>query len=320
MKIAMTGRMTRWTILICVLLAATLLAGCGGRAGEPPSAAGGNLKITDDQGKTVELKAPAKRIVSLYPAHTENLMALGLEQEIIGVSATETDPAVAGKKPAFDYRADPERVLAAEPDLVLIRPFIRKSHPDFVKTLENAKIPVVALYPEKFSDFDAYIEKLARLTGKEAAAREKLAEFHRRLDALTVKTEAVTNKKRVYFEATATEYRTVSPDSLPAMLLKRAGGINAAADAAPLQAGSSIAAYGTERLLLKGADIDVYLAQKGPMNPGVTPELIRARPGFDQIKAVREGQVFLVDEKLVSTPSFRLADGAEALARMLYPE
>ena len=69
------------------------------------------------------------------------------------------------RKPIYDYNADPENVIAAEPDLVLIRPFINRKSPDFVAALENAGLTVVSLYPESFEEFDGYIEKLAMLTG-----------------------------------------------------------------------------------------------------------------------------------------------------------
>ncbi len=304
--------------LVAIILLAVALAGCG--ASKPAAGtADGSIKITDDLNQTIVLKTPAKRIISLYSAHTENLLALGLEAEIIGVSPAETEPA-AKSKPVFDYRADPEKVLAAQPDLVIIRPFIKQSHPDFVKTLEQANIKVVCLYPEKFEEFDSYVKKLAILTGREQQAADKLAAFHTKLKEVAERTATAQAKKRVYFEATATEYRTITPDSMPGTVLKLAGGINIAADAQPLKAASSIAAYGSERLLMKAEDIDIFLAQRGSMNPGITPDNIKQRPGFDKIKAVREGKVYIVDEKLVSSPTFHLADGVEQLAKMVYPE
>ncbi|SCM82717.1 ABC-type Fe3+-hydroxamate transport system, periplasmic component [uncultured Sporomusa sp.] len=303
---------------VAIVLLAVALAGCGS-AKPAAGSVDGNIKITDDFNQTIVLKTPAKRIISLYSAHTENLLALGLDAEIIGVSPAESAQA-AKDKPVFDYRADPEKVLAAQPDVVIIRPFIKQSHPDFVKTLEQANIKVVCLYPERFEEFDSYIKKLAVLTGREQQAGEQLAAFHARLNAVAEHTAKAQVKKRVYFEATTTEYRTITPDSMPGRVLQLAGGVNMAADAQPLKTSGSIAAYGSERLLMKAEEIDVFLAQRGPMNPGVTPEAIKQRPGFDKIKAVREGQVYIVDEKLVSTPSFRLADGVEQLARLLYPE
>lgn len=304
--------------IVALLLLLIVLAGCG--TVKPTAATNdGTIKITDDLNQTIILKQPAKRIISLYSAHTENLLALGLEAEIIGVSPAESDP-VAKTKPVFDYRADPEKVLAAQPDLVIIRPFIKQSHPDFVKTLEQANIKVVCLYPEKFEEFDSYIKKLAILTGKEQQADEKLAAFHVKLNQVAEHTAQAQNKKQVYFEATTTEYRTITPDSMPGTVLKLAGGLNVAADAKPLKTASSIAAYGSERLLMKAEEIDIFLSQRGPMNPGITPDSIKQRPGFDKIKAVREGKVYIVDEGYVSSPTFRLAEGVEQLAKLIYPE
>ncbi|BBB91009.1 MAG TPA: ABC transporter substrate-binding protein [Methylomusa anaerophila] len=309
-----------WLLLAAVLCCGLIVGGCGAANKTAGVAETGGIKIVDDLGKTIVLKEPAKRIISLYSAHTENLFALGLDQEIIGVSTTESYPPAALKKPVFDYRADPEKVLAAQPDLVIIRPFIVQSHPDFVKTLENANIKVVCLYPEKFDQFDEYIKKLAMLTGKEQEAAARLQAFHQKLDDITAITKRAAAQKKVYFESTATEYRTITNDSMTAVLLKLAGGINVAADATMIKEGSSIATYGVERLLMKADEIDVYLAQRGPMNAGISVENIVKRPGFDKIKAVREGQVYIIEESLVSSPTFRLAAGAEELATKIYPE
>ncbi|HWR43426.1 ABC transporter substrate-binding protein [Sporomusa sp.] len=310
----------RTKLLSVVGLVILMLAfvGCGASKQAVGPAEGG-IKVVDDLNQTIVLKQPAKRIISLYSAHTENLIALGLEAEIIGVSPAESDPAAKNKQ-VFDYRADPEKVLAAQPDLVIIRPFIKQSYPDFVKTLEQANIKVVCLYPEKFEEFDGYIKKLAVLTGREQQAADQLAAFHGKLKAVADRTAKAPIKNRVYFESTATEYRTITPDSMPGIVLKLAGGVNAAADAQALKTASSIAAYGSERLLMKAEEIDVFLAQRGPMNPGITQDSIKQRPGFDKIKAVRQGKVYIVDEKLVSSPTFRLAEGIEQLAKMIYPE
>jgi iron complex transport system substrate-binding protein len=53
---------------------------------------------------------------------------------------------------------------------------------------------------------------------------------------------------------------------------------------------------------------------------GETPEKVAARPGWDALAAVRNGQVFAFDDNLVSRPGPRLVDGLEALAKLLHPE
>ena len=75
-------------------------------------------------GRRLSVAQPFTRIISLYAAHTENLFALGLDGGIIGVSRSETFPPRAKERPVFSYREDPERLLAARPDLVLTRPMI----------------------------------------------------------------------------------------------------------------------------------------------------------------------------------------------------
>ena len=122
------------------------------------------IQFKDDSEKMVQMDTPAKKIISLYSAHTENLFALGLDDEIIGIGKSDAYPAAVMNKERFDYRADPEKIIAVEPDLVLIRPFIKKSNPEFVEALENAGVNVVSLYPDKFEEFADYIKKLALLT------------------------------------------------------------------------------------------------------------------------------------------------------------
>lgn len=308
------------TVLLAVLvILAAGLMGCSKAVKTDDDHTVSGIKIVDDLGKEIVLQEPARRIISLYSAHTENLFALGLDEEIIGVSTREAYPPEALEKPAFDYRSDPEKVLAQHPDLVLIRPFIKRSSPDFVQALENAGVTVACLYPEKFEQFDDYIRKLAVLTGKEKEAEKKLREFHRRLDEIHNQTKDIKNKKKVFFESTERNYRTITPDSTPAKILRIAGGINVAEDAKPIRKGSSIAPYGAERILAKAGEIDVYIVQQGAMN-SATPSSIKKRPGFRTIKAVKEDQVYVIDEKLVSSPTFRLTEGAAKLVEMLYPE
>jgi iron complex transport system substrate-binding protein len=274
----------------------------------------------DDCGRKVYIRQPATRIISLYSAHTENLYSLGLEREIIGVGRADKYPPEVKRKPVFDYRSDPEKVIAADPDLVLIRPFIEKSSPNFVDALIQTGIYVVCLYPEKFEDFDSYIRRLAQLTGKEKRAEELLNSFHRRIDEVAERTAEFVPKTAVFFEATENDYRTVTTDSMASRAISYAGGMNIASDAAALHEGTSIASYGTERLLEKAEEIDVYVAQQGRMNPSAEPDAIAKRPGFHVIKAVREGRVYVIDQKIVSSPTFRFAQGVEELARMFYPE
>ncbi len=307
-------------LLVFVICIAIILPGCTGEETINQEKTSTGIHFTDDLGHEINMDKPAERIISLYSAHTENLFALGLDREIIGVGKSEAYPPRVVEKDVYDYGSDPEKVIAANPDLVLIRPFIKNSSPAFVEALEKAGINVVCLYPESYEEFVPYIEKLALLSGREEKAKELLDEFKGDIERISQITGSIEPKVRVYFESTETQYRTVTPDSIAAHAVEYAGGINIASDAKAVREGSSIASYGIERILEKAGDIDVYVAQRGAMNSGGTPHGIQTRPGFYAIKAVKEGRIYNIDEKLVSSPTFRFSKGVKELARMFYPE
>ncbi len=285
-----------------------------GSVGSSAFAAG----FADDMGRRITIKKPFKRIISLYAGHTENLFTLGLSSEIIGVSMNETYPDEALTKQVFSYKDDLEKFLAAKPDLVLVRPMIDRGYARLLTSLEKAGITVVSLQPGTLEEVFIYWMKLGTLTGKEAQAEQLILYFKESVEEIRGKVKRVSPKKKVYFEAIHGRMKTFSPGSMAIFALETAGGINIAKDAQPVRE-TNIAAYGKERILSHALDIDVFIAQSGPMN-FVTIEMIRNEPGFSAIKAVQNNQIYLVDERLVSRPTFRLLEGIKVISRILYPD
>jgi len=222
-------------------------------------------------------------------------------------------------KPMFSYREDPEKFIAARPDLVLVRPMIERSYPEFINKLRQVGITVVSLQPTGNDDIFSYWRTLGILTGREQQAEQMTAVFSARLADVRNRVQQIPleNRPRVYFEAIHSKMKTFAPDSIAAYVLEQAGGVNLAADAEQVRE-TNIAAYGKERLLSRGADIDIYLAQQGRMNP-VEVDTIRSEPGFQAIKAIREGKILLVAEALVSRPTLRIIDGIEQLHAAFFP-
>jgi iron complex transport system substrate-binding protein len=296
----------RIKILVClpclILLFATLAAAAS---------------IVDSEKRTLVFAQPFKRIVSLYPAHTTNLLELGLKKEIIAIGPSDTQ--LPGR-PVVQFQDDPERILALKPDLVLIRPMISRGYPNLVRILEKNNVRVVSLQPTDASELFAYWEALGKLTGRERQAKAMIETFGKRLAAITapLKTIPQEKRKRVYFEAIHKQMKTFAPTSMAMFVLESAGGINIAADAERMRE-TNIAAYGKERILAKAEQIDLYLAQSGRMNPVSVDDIVK-EPGFAVIKAVRDNQVFLVDEEMVSRPTLGLLDGIGFVRSLLYPD
>jgi len=278
----------------------------------------GHNMIVDQAGRKLTVYKPFERIISLYGAHTENLFNLGLDNEIIGVSRHETYPPQALQKPVFSYREDPEKFLAVRPDLVIIRPMIDRGYPQFVSMLEKNDIMIISLQPGNVEDMYIYWQILGLLSGKQQRAMKMISQFKAAVSDFKSLTDAKTTKKRVYFEAIHSKMKTFTPDSMAVFALETAGGINIATDAKPVR-NTNIAYYGKERILSHGREIDVYLAQSGAMNKP-TMKLIMNEPGFKTIKAVAEGEIYFIDEHIVSRPTMRLLDGIYNIGKILYPE
>ncbi len=277
-------------------------------------------KFFDSAGRSVEVAKPFARIISLYPAHTENLFFLGLDEEIVGVSRSDDyPPGVTGKK-RYSTHDGPEKFLAANPDLLLARPMIDRGYAPLMERLEQFGVTVVSLQPSNVEQMFEYWRILGILTGKSESAEKMIQTFRERLEKIRSMVSPIDRDKRkkVYFEAIHSKMKTFSPNAMPIFALEEAGGINLARHADSVR-NTNIAYFGKERILSLANEIDVYLAQRGTMN-NPTVETIRDEPGFSVIKAVREGNIRLVDEKLVSRPTMRLIEGITEIGRILHPE
>ena len=275
------------------------------------------VTITDSEGKVLVFPKPFQRIISLYPAHTTNLIDLGLNKEIVACGASDSQ---LPDRPRVQFQDDPERLLALKPDLVLIRPMISRSYPNLVRTLERHNVRVVSLQPTETSELFAYWETLGKLTGREVKAKAMIETFGKELAKIAAEVNAIPKekRKRVYFEAIHSQMKTFAPSSMAMFVLESAGGVNVAADAQRMRE-TNIAAYGKERILAKADQIELYLAQSGRTNPVSVDDILR-EPGFKAIPAVRKRQIFLVDEELIAQPTMALIQTIGFVKSLLYPD
>ena len=284
-----------------------------------PVIGGQAADITDNSGRKILPDKHFNRIISLYSAHTENLCRLGAESQIIGISTSDDYPLSILDRKRFSYREDTEKFIGAHPDLVLVRPMIERSYPQFIKKLEQAGITVLSLQPGSVDELFQYWKSLGILTGKKKQADEMIRSFQAGLQTISEKVSAVPEESRpkIYFESIHSKMKTFSATSIAMYVLDLAGGVNIAEDAIQVRK-TNIAAYGKERILRHAGEIDIYLAQKGRMNP-VTLPIIFNEPGFKAIKAVKNNRVYLVKESLVSRPTYRILEGVEKLNKIFYP-
>ena len=294
------------TILAALLI--LLLAPCLSPAAE----------VIDQDGTRIRFDRPFSRIISLYPAHTENLVELGATTAIIGVSRGENPDAVADRK-TFSDSDSAEKYLAAQPDLVLVRPMISRANPALLARLRESGIRVVSLQPTDAEGMFLYWRTLGELTGRTAEAESMRQRFLAAVAEIERKIPESDPGRRpgVYVESIHSKMKTFSPTSMTIYAVESAGGRNIATDAKPRN-NSNIAEYGKERILSRADEIEIFLSQTGRMNP-IDLDTLKKEPGFQLIRAFRENRVYLINETEVARPTMRLIAGIEHLHQLFYP-
>ena len=273
--------------------------------------------LTDQAGRKIIFDRPFQRIISLYGAHTENLFSLGAGDALIGVGRHDQYPEAARAKPVFSYHDDGEKFLAARPDLVLIRPMIDRGYRGLMARLEKSGIVVVSIQPRNVGQMFEYWRVLGALSGRGPAAEEMIRTFSEAVVDFRNQAPPKALRKGVYFQAIHRKMRTITRDSMADFALEVAGGINVARDGVSSR-GTNLAVYGVEKILARADLIDVLLVQHGAMDRPPL-EMVKKEPGFSMIKAVREDEVYIIHEHLVSRPTMRLILGIREIQNILYP-
>lgn len=305
------------------LLALTLVfAACGGGGASPPVSAGSSgtsetpsasfpVTIPDDDGASVTLDSAPQRIITFAPSATEIVYALGLGDELVGVSGTYDDYPAAAKQVqevggAGDFGVDPniETVVSLEPDLLLTI----KGGDAWKSRLRELGVPVFTIDATDLEDLLHDIGTVGRLTGTVEAADALTAQMGAEAQRIE---EAVAGEARVscFFEVYYPPLTTVGPGTFISDLLDRAG-----CDSTSASAKSDYPEWSVDDLVRTSPD--VYLVSS---ESGVSPDAVAKRPGFNAIDAVASGNVVLIDSDLVSRPGPRIVDGLRLLAEALHP-
>lgn len=323
--------------LRAALLALTfaVIAGCatGGSTAAPdptpttpptptaaPSAAPGATQaaefpvtITDDEGTAVTLEAEPEVVVSLTPATTETLFALGVGDRIAGKGEDVFlyPPEAAGIPDVARFDGvDVERIVSLEPDVVFAGGNFF-TPPDAIERLRELGLDVIVLYAPDVATVLHDIELIGQAVGR-AEEAEAISERIREEFAAVEAAVADAPRPRVFYELDATgAIYGPADDSFLAEMIGLAGG-------EPITTGSPDAyEIPLERLI--EADPELILLADAPF--GVTPEQVRERPGWDVMTAVRtEGAIRPIDDQTITRPGPRLFLGLQLLARTIHPD
>jgi len=257
------------------------------------------------------LARPAVRVIALYGALNEILDGLGRADAIVARTSADRTPARIAKLPVIGTHMRPniEAVLAQKPDLVL-QMAGRKEASLPVEALKKRGIKVAVFRAASFAELFSVIRRVGLLTGSDKQAEELVRSQEARLAALDAQIARTSERPRVFFEVRSPSMLGAGSTGLVAELITRAGGVNCVAERTKF-------AHLSEEELIRLAP-EVYLIQRGPMNPAPLP--LSKRPRLRTIPAAQNGKAWFVDEAKYSRPGPQSVAAAEELAGLLHPE
>lgn len=290
-----------------------LLAACGGDSPARRSAAeavGDPVAATDDNGRTVRLAGPARRVVSLVPSATETLLALGARERVVGRTRYDTDPRIADV-PSVGGGLDPsvETLLSLRPDLVIS--WDAGKSPGLRERLEQAGIAVFEVETTDTADVFRNIERLGSLIGRRPASDSLAAAI--RLDLRAVRA-AVAGRRRpsVLYVVWSDPPTTAGPNTFITQVIGLAGGRTIFPD---LRA--DWPQVSMEEIVRRQPEL--VLLPVGENRRHSLRRLLDA-PGWRELEAVREGRIVEVPADLLSRPGPHLAQAARAMRAALHPD
>ncbi|MDI9645767.1 MAG: cobalamin-binding protein [Archaeoglobales archaeon] len=274
------------------------------------------LKIMDDTGYAVEIKKVPERIVSLAPSNTEILFAIGAWKQVVGVTDyCNYPPEVLELRKAGKIQTvggyttvSIERVVALKPDLVLAA---YGNGMEIIERMRELNLTVVGFDPKTISDVAERIIIIGKLTGHEEEAKKLVDEMTRKIEAVK---KAVAGKERlkvvhiVWHDPIYVSGKNTFIDELIEI-----SGVKNVFDFDGWRVVS------VENLIAANPDVIIVSSGTG-MGGGenVSYKWVINEPLLKNTNAVKNGRVYVVDADIISRPSYRLADAAVELARLIH--
>jgi len=266
--------------------------------------------FVDDLDRKLYLAKPPTRIVSLAPSITEILFAIGLDEEIVGVTDFCNFPPAALTKPKVAYsQPNIEALVALEPQLVLAPPSFLRA--DLLAKLEQLKIPTFVLESKTVEGILGHIQLLGRMLGRSPEANALAAAMRKQVAYVTSRVEGRLRPTLLYV-LNSEPLITVGPGSFIHHLIELAGGRNAAE-----RANAPYPRLTMEEVLTQNPDILLFPVGEYEGIPQAEQDRWKR---WETIRAVQEGKLFQVNSDLLNRPGPRVIDALRHLVKVLHPD
>jgi iron complex transport system substrate-binding protein len=261
-------------------------------------------------------QAPPRRIVSLIPAVTEMLFAIGAGPQVVGVGSFDTYPPAVQKLPRVGALIDPdvERILSLHPDLVVV--FATQA--GLREQLARAKIPMYVYDHAGLADVFTTIRDVGVRAGHQRAAVDLERSLQMRIDAV---------RKRVAGQSRPRTLIVFDREKVALRGIYASGGVGFIHDMVDAAGGENVfsdvkrqAVQATTELILARRPDVILEIRADPLDAATRAREVAVWTTLSSLPAVRTSRVYLIDQQMTVVPGPRVADAIELIAATLHPE
>lgn len=293
-------------LALIMTLSIFVLSGCSSQT---------DRMVTDREGTEVNIPTKIEKIISTAPSNTEVLMALGLGDKLVAIDKYSTDiEGINTELPQIDFlNPDAETIIGLEPDIVIASGHNKTgSVEDPFKAISEAGIPVVYI-PSSDSIDGIYkdIEFIADVVNEKSKGKEIVDDMKAQVEEIKAIGDTITDKKSVYFEISPAPYlSSFGKSTFLNEMIEIIGAKNI------FENEEGWISPTAEAII--DANPDVIITNAGYMeNP---TEEIKSRDAWENINAIKNNEVYLVDQNASSRPSQNVIKALEQMAKAVYPE
>lgn len=250
--------------------------------------------------RNLKIPAKAQRILSLSPATTEMLFAIGAEKKLIGVTHDCNYPAAATKKIRVGRfgQIQLEAIIKLKPDLILVTADMGQA----LQALKRINTPVLAFQTPNLQAIEQNLNQLGQLTSQQTQAKQAVAQFHQRLQALQKDKIKTT---RVIYLVWDQPLIVANPHSFIGNALHLSGAQNV------VNAGQAPFVHYSLESLLK-ANPQVLIVPKS-----IRSKLKLNQAPYNRLQAVKANRILTIEDDLISRPGPRVIQAVEQIHRYL---
>lgn len=270
------------------------------------------LIVTDDLGREVTIIRKPERIISLAPANTEILFALGLGKKVVGITDFCNYPSQTEEKEKIGAYNNPnlEKIIELKPDLILAS---HGNPPKIINQLEELNYTVVGLNPKNINDIISSMTLVGQITANDEEAAKLAEEMKKRMEAVLSGTSSLTenDKPRVLYVVWYKPLWTAGSETFIDELIQKAGGVNIAGDL------SGWPQMSLETVIEKNPQVIIVGCSEDQ------PELIEAvknESTLYETDAFKDNRIYTINTDIVSRTGSRIVDALEEMAKIIHPE